>query len=354
VNKQSPVITWPAAGGNHLWTALSGAQLDATANVPAPLPIRPAAGTVLKAGTQTLSVTFTPTGHDRYTARDRDPEAHSEQGSPGDHLAAPQQSPMGRRCRGLSSMPRRMCRAPLSIRRRRGPLLTANIRTLTVKFTATDTTDYCTCAATKSLTVNKATRVITWPDSGSNHLWDGVVGGRNSMRRPTCRRLVYTPRRGPCEDGHANLERGFHATDTTITPPRPRPELTVNKAVPGSPGRFRRRSSMGQALVGGATRCDGQRPGALLYGRRRGTVLRRARNLERGLSLHRHDGLCHCARDQVADREQGNPGDHLAGSGGDHLLGQRCRDATPMRRPTCRAPLSITRQGTVLKAGTQT
>ena len=42
-------------------------QLDARSSVPGTFTYRPAAGTVLGAGTQTLSVTFTPTDTTDYT-----------------------------------------------------------------------------------------------------------------------------------------------------------------------------------------------------------------------------------------------------------------------------------------------
>src|SRR5208282_5067135 len=48
-------------------TALSSTQLDATASVAGTFAYNPAAGTVLAAGTQTLSVTFTPTNTTDYT-----------------------------------------------------------------------------------------------------------------------------------------------------------------------------------------------------------------------------------------------------------------------------------------------
>ena len=56
-----PTITWAAPAAVTYGTALSATQLDATANVAGTFVYSPAAGTVLGAGTQTLSVTFTPT-----------------------------------------------------------------------------------------------------------------------------------------------------------------------------------------------------------------------------------------------------------------------------------------------------
>jgi hypothetical protein len=61
VNPATPKITWEKPEAISYGTALSGAQLDATASVPGSFVYAPAAGTVPATGTQTLSVTFTPT-----------------------------------------------------------------------------------------------------------------------------------------------------------------------------------------------------------------------------------------------------------------------------------------------------
>ena len=53
-------ITWPTPTAIVYGTALSGTQLDASANVAGSFSYSPVAGTVLPAGPQTLSVTFTP------------------------------------------------------------------------------------------------------------------------------------------------------------------------------------------------------------------------------------------------------------------------------------------------------
>ena len=67
VNKAVPVITWAAPAAITYGTPLSATQLNATANVPGAFVYTPAAGTVLTAGTQTLSVKFTPTDTTDYT-----------------------------------------------------------------------------------------------------------------------------------------------------------------------------------------------------------------------------------------------------------------------------------------------
>jgi hypothetical protein len=65
--KVTPTINWPTPTPITYGTPLSTTQLDATANVPGTFLYTPAAGIVLGAGNQTLSVLFTPTDTGDYT-----------------------------------------------------------------------------------------------------------------------------------------------------------------------------------------------------------------------------------------------------------------------------------------------
>jgi len=67
VNKATPVITWAAPAAISYGTVLSATQLDATASVAGTFTYSPAASTALAAGSQTLSVTFTPTNTTDYS-----------------------------------------------------------------------------------------------------------------------------------------------------------------------------------------------------------------------------------------------------------------------------------------------
>lgn len=67
VNQATPAISWTTPAAITYGTALSGAQLDATASVPGTFTYTPVTGTVLGPGVQTLKVTFTPTDTTDYT-----------------------------------------------------------------------------------------------------------------------------------------------------------------------------------------------------------------------------------------------------------------------------------------------
>jgi hypothetical protein len=64
--KLTPVVTWTAPAPITYGTPLSSTQLDATATVAGTFVYTPPSGRVLKAGTQTLSVKFTPTQSTNY------------------------------------------------------------------------------------------------------------------------------------------------------------------------------------------------------------------------------------------------------------------------------------------------
>ncbi len=67
VTAAAPVITWNPPASTAYGRALSGRELNATANTPGTFAYSPPAGTVFGVGTQTLSVTFTPTDGTDYT-----------------------------------------------------------------------------------------------------------------------------------------------------------------------------------------------------------------------------------------------------------------------------------------------
>ena len=64
----TPSINWPTPAPISYGTALGSAQLNATASAPGVFAYTPPAGTVLPAGTQTLSVTFTPDNASQYAS----------------------------------------------------------------------------------------------------------------------------------------------------------------------------------------------------------------------------------------------------------------------------------------------
>jgi hypothetical protein len=153
VNKATPKITWPTPASVVYGTALSVAQLNATASVPGTFAYDPAAGEVLAAGKHELSVAFTP----KNTADEATVQATVSltvsKATPIITWQAPAAisygTPLGAgQLRATALVPGTFVYTPAA-----GTVLTAGNQTLSVTFTPTDTADYTTAQTKVSLDV---------------------------------------------------------------------------------------------------------------------------------------------------------------------------------------------------------
>ena len=150
----TPAISWSAPGAIPYGTALSATQLNATANVAGTFAYTPAAGTVLKAGTQTLSVLFTPTDSKTYSSATATVQLTVNQASPtitwGPLAAITQGTALGAtQLDATANVPGTFVYNPAA-----GNVPQAGTQTLSAVFSPTDTTDYSSATAHNSLVVN--------------------------------------------------------------------------------------------------------------------------------------------------------------------------------------------------------
>src|SRR5205085_12583641 len=82
VGQATPVVTWVDPVGITYGTALSSIELSATASVPGSFVYIPAAGSIPAAGTDTISVTFTPTDTTNYTTATKTVQINVTQAAP--------------------------------------------------------------------------------------------------------------------------------------------------------------------------------------------------------------------------------------------------------------------------------
>ena len=101
--KLPALITWPAPSAISYGTALSAAQLNATASVPGTFVYTPSAGHVLAPGKYTLSAFFIPSEADKYAKAQATVELEVE-GSPL-RLFTCRTQPLRLRRRGPSQLP---------------------------------------------------------------------------------------------------------------------------------------------------------------------------------------------------------------------------------------------------------
>jgi RHS repeat-associated protein len=162
VTKATPTITWATPGAITYGTALSSTQLDATASVAGTFVYTPAAGSVLAAGTQALSVTFTPTNTTSYNTATATVTLAVNKATPAITWATPAAITYGTalsttQLDATASVAGMFAYTPSS-----GTVLSAGSQTLSVTFTPTVTADYSTATAVVPLTVNQASQTISF------------------------------------------------------------------------------------------------------------------------------------------------------------------------------------------------
>ncbi len=154
VSQTVPVITWATPAAISFGTALSSTQLDATASVPGTFVYSPAAGTIPVAGSDTLSVTFTPTNTADYTTATASVTLIvNNKTTPTVNWAPPAAIAFGTtlsstQLDAAASVPGTFVYSPAA-----GTTPADGTDTLSVTFTPTDTTDYNTATASVTLTV---------------------------------------------------------------------------------------------------------------------------------------------------------------------------------------------------------
>ncbi len=233
VNPATPRITWAAPASITYGAALSSAQLNATASVPGTFVYSPPAGTVLSAGTQTLSVTFTPTDSTDYTTANSSVTLQVNPVATTVTWATPASITYGTalssaQLNATASMPGTFVYSPPA-----GTILSAGTPQLSVTFTPTDT-NYGQATANVTIRVNKATPTITWSAPSPISYGMALSGTQLNATTPVPGTFAYTPAAGTVlTAGTYTLLANFTPTDTTnYNSPTATVPLTVNKAVP--------------------------------------------------------------------------------------------------------------------------
>ena len=234
VNKATPVVNWATPAQIVYGTALNGIQLNASANVTGTHVYTPAAGTVLSAGTHTLSDTFTPSDSNyeqvtrtvNITVIKRTPTLSTSggtftydglpHGSTGTSNVAGtfsySYSPGG------SSAPVNASATPYQV---------------TATFTPDDTVNNHGGTATNTITINKAVPTVTWTNPSAVAYGTALSATQLNATASVPGSFAYSPASG------TQLNAGSHTLSVTFTPsdsnyePQTRTvTLTVSKGTP--------------------------------------------------------------------------------------------------------------------------
>ena len=234
--KTTPTVSWISPAAVVYGTALSATQLDATASVPGSFTYSPAAGSVPTAGTDTLSVTFSPTDSNDYATATASVSLSVSQATP--IITWPTPSPIGpgtplgaAQLDATSSVAGTFVYSPPA-----GTVEPAGTDTLSATFTPTDSTDYATVNASVKLLVNSTATapVITWTAPAAISYGTPLSATQLDATSDVAGSFSYVPALGSIPTvGVDTLSVTFTPSNATAyTTASATVQLTVNKATP--------------------------------------------------------------------------------------------------------------------------
>ena len=191
-------------------------QLNATANVPGAFAYTPAAGTILNAGTQILSVTFTPTDTTNYTTVTATVQLVVNKVVPTLTWSTPAAITYGTALSSTQLNASSNVAGAFTYTPAAGVVLSAGTQTLDASFAPTDTANYTAATATVQLVVNKATPTINWPTPAAVVYGTQLSSTQLNATASVPGTLVYTPAAGTVPAaGNDTLSVAFTPTDST-------------------------------------------------------------------------------------------------------------------------------------------
>jgi hypothetical protein len=277
VNAATPAITWAAPAAILYGTALSVTQLDASSTVAGTFAYTPAAGTVLKAGSQALSVTFTPTDTTDYTTATATVTltVNGNLTTPAITWAIPAAITYGTALNSIQLDASSTVAGTFAYIPAAGTVLKAGSQALSVTLTPTDTTDYTTATATVGLTVNTATPTIKWAAPAAILYGTALSATQLNASSIVAGTFAYIPAAGTVlKAGAETLSVTFTPADTTdystVTATVP---LTVSQVAPAISWATPSAIPYGTALSGTQLDASSTTPGTFVYSPAAGAVL---------------------------------------------------------------------------------
>ena len=234
VTQAAPVITWNNPASIPFGTTLSATQLNATASVGGTFAYSPAAGTTPATGTDTLSVTFTPTDTTDYTSVTKTVQITVTQAAPVITWNNPASIPFGTTLSATQLNATASVGGTFAYTPAAGTTPATGTDTLSVTFTPTDTTDYTSVTKTVQITVTQAAPVITWNNPASIPFGTTLSATQLNATASVGGTFAYTPAAGTTPaTGTDTLSVTFTPTDTTdYTSVTKTVQITVTQAAP--------------------------------------------------------------------------------------------------------------------------
>jgi hypothetical protein len=226
-------VSWPAPAAITYPTALSGTQLNAIANVAGTFAYSPKTGAVLNAGSQTLTVTFTPTLSQNYTVVTSSVVLQVNQAQPAITWANPAAIAYGTALSGTQLDATASVGGTFSYSPKMGAVLNAGSQTLTATFVPGQSQNYATVTTSVVLQVNAAQSVINWP-APTAITYGTALSTKQldaTVKPVTTGTFVYSPSTGTVVNaGSQNLTVQFTPSSSNYTSASAGVTLQVNQA----------------------------------------------------------------------------------------------------------------------------
>ncbi len=218
MGKATPVVTWQSPAIITYGTALSGTQLDATANTAGSFVYTPVSGTVLHAGSnQALSVVFTPTDSADYTTATGSTTINVGKAVPVIAWQSPANITYGTALSGTQLDATANTAGSFTYSPVSGTVLHAGSnQMLSTTFTPTDTADFVPATAATLINVAKVTPVITWQTPANIVYGTRLTGTQLNASSSAAGTFVYSP--GPNVVLHAGVAQTLSVSLTPIDP----------------------------------------------------------------------------------------------------------------------------------------
>jgi hypothetical protein len=274
----TPSITWNPPATIQYGAALSDVELDATASVPGNFVYSPAAGTVLQAGSQKLTVTFTPSDTVTYSTVTSNADLMVTQVTPVITWAPLSPIPQGTALGAAQLNATANIPGTLSYSPALGTVLPAGTQQLTATFAPSDAADYRAVTAHDTLTITAAATVaptITWNTPAPIQYGTALSNVQLNATASVPGNFIYSPAAGAVlQAGSQKLTAIFTPADTNnYSPVTSTVQFTVSQAAPVITWAPLSPIKQGTALGAAQLNATANVPGTFSYSPASGTVL---------------------------------------------------------------------------------